>query len=106
MSLFIYVLADIIHLAKIIILLDVFFAFRKRELNHRRLLLCLAGLAMGGVSAFIYFYNNSIVELIVHFIVLTTMTALLYEEKIHYIVVVIIWAMPAFLKLSYTLSLI
>lgn len=95
MSFFVHVLADMIHLAKIIILLDVFFAFRKRELNYRRLLLCLAGLAMGGVSAFIYFYNDSIVELVVHFIVITAMTALLYEERIHYIVVVIIWAISA-----------
>jgi len=91
MSLFVYVLADIIHLAKMIILLDVFFAFRKRELNHRRLILYLAGLGMGGVSAFIYFQNNITVDLVVHFIVLITMTALLYEEKIHYVVVVIIW---------------
>lgn len=91
MALFVHVLADMIHLAKMIILLDVFFAFRKRELNHRRLVLCLAGLAMGGVSAFIYFQNNITVDLVVHFIVLTTMTALLYEEKIHYVVVIIIW---------------
>lgn len=91
MSLFVHVLADMIHLAKMIILLDVFFAFRKRELNHRRLLLCLAGLAMGGVSAFIYFHNNSYFEMMVHLIVLTALITMLYEEKIYYIAVVIIW---------------
>ena len=95
MSFFVYVLADIIHLAKMIILLDVFFAFRKRELNHRRLILYLAGLGMGVVSAFIYLHDDIVLESIVYFIVLTALTAMLYEEKIYYIVVVIIWAMPA-----------
>jgi len=95
MSLFVHVLADMIHLAKIIILLDVFFEFHKRQLNHRRLLLYLAGLVIGGVSVFIYFDNNVIVELVVHFIVLTALTALLYEEKIYYIVVVMIWMISA-----------
>ena len=81
MSLFVHVLEDIIHLAKMIILLDVFFLFHKRELNHRGLLLYLSGLGMGVVSAFIYLHDNIVLESIVYFIVLIALTAMLYEES-------------------------
>lgn len=106
MPFFVHVLADMIHLAKIIILFDVFFVFHKRVFDHRRLILCLMGLGMGGVSAFIYCHNNIFLEMIVYFIALTALTAVLYEEKIHYVVVVIIWALFALSMIDTMISVL
>lgn len=66
MSLFIYVLADLIHLAKIIVLCDMCFVFLRRKFEHSRLLIGVAGIVMSGVSIFIDSYDNHLFETFIY----------------------------------------
>lgn len=101
--LFVYILADIIHLMKIKILCDMFFAFHKRERRHNRLFLMLAGFAMCLVSTFIYFYDNHILETFIYILAIFLLMCLLYEEKIYSLFTVAMWMILA-LSMIYTMT--
>lgn len=91
MSLFVYVLADIIHLIKVFVLCDMFFSFSRRDIGHKGLVLAMAGIAMSGVSAFIYLYNNDTIETIIYIVALVLLMYLLFVEKIVPVFVVTLW---------------
>lgn len=95
MSLFVYVLADIIHLVKIIVLCDMFFEFRRKELSNNRLLLAIASLVMSLISIFIYAYDNHILETFVYIIAIVILICLLYREKIYNVIIVVVWMILA-----------
>ena len=62
MSLLIWVLADIIHFAKIVIVSEMFFAFPKRRTECINLKLLFSLFAMISMSVFIYFFDNHFIE--------------------------------------------
>lgn len=95
MSFFVYVLADIIHLVKIIVLCDMFFEFRRKELSNNRLLLAIASLVMSLISIFIYAYDNHILETFVYIIAIVILICLLYREKIYNVIIVVVWMILA-----------
>lgn len=95
MSLFIFVLADLIHLIKIIVLCDVFFAFHRRKSDHKKLVLFICGVAMSGVSTFIYLFDKHLIETLVYIVALVTLIICLYREKIHSIFLMVVWSVLA-----------
>ena len=85
MSLFVYVLADIIHLVKIIVLCDMFFLLHRRDIKHKGALFAILGIVMSGVSVFIYKYDNDFIEFCIYVVALILMILLVYKEKLlHY----------------------
>ena len=97
MELFVHVMADIVHLVKIIVLCNMFFALKRREVKHSGLLMMLAGFIIMVTSAFIYIYNNDFLEIILYAVVIIGLVCLLYSEKIYHIIIV---AMGVMLTLS------
>lgn len=91
MMLFIHILADIIYLVKIIVLCDMFCLFQRRKLEHKRMWLMVSGVVMSGVSSFIYLYDNELIELMAYFVALIALIFLLYEEKLHSVLGVVMW---------------
>lgn len=86
--LFICVLADIIHMVKILLTCNVFFLFRKREFRRYGCALMIAGAIMGTMSAIIYIYDNHIIETILYVITIILLLVMLYREKIGNIIIV------------------
>ena len=86
--LFICVLADIIHMVKILLTCNVFFSFRKREFRRYGCALMMAGAIMGTMSAIIYIYDNHIIETILYVITIILLLVMLYREKIGNIIIV------------------
>lgn len=86
--LFICVLADIIHMVKILLTCNVFFSFRKREFRRYGCALMIAGAIMGTMSAIIYIYDNHIIETILYVITIILLLVMLYREKIGNIIIV------------------
>ena len=89
MALFIHVLADIIHLMKVIVLCDKFFSLPHRKWEHKRLMLVLSGLVIVATSTFIFIYNNDIIESLSYILVIMALVYLLYKEKISRIIIVV-----------------
>lgn len=86
--LFICVLADIIHMAKILLTCNMFFSFKKREFRKYGCALMFAGAIMGVMSAVIYIYDNHVVETILYVITIILLLVMLYREKISSIIIV------------------
>lgn len=95
MMLFVHVLADIIHLVKIIVLCDMFFIFQRRKCKYKSMLFTMAGLVMSAISIFIYLNNNHIFETVVYIVAIIAMIYLMYEEKFFSIVIVVGWMILA-----------
>ncbi|MBR6627078.1 MAG: sensor histidine kinase [Lachnospiraceae bacterium] len=95
MALFIYVLADILHLVKVAVLCNMFFAFHQRQVEHKKIWLTLLGCAVCGISTFIYLYDNEVLETILYIIILVILSFLLYEEKIYDVLKALVWAVLA-----------
>ncbi|MBE5878187.1 MAG: hypothetical protein E7290_15055 [Lachnospiraceae bacterium] len=83
MSLFVYVLADIIHLVKIIVLCDVLFEFQRREIWHNRVLFGCIGIIASILSITIYTYDNEAVETLGYIVAIIVLLSILYNEKVH-----------------------
>lgn len=91
MSLFLYVLADIIHLVKIILLCDVLFEFRRRKIWDNRVLFGCIGFIVSILSIIIYTYDNEAVEIIAYIVAIMVLLSILYNEKVHSVAIVSIW---------------
>lgn len=91
MSLFVYVLADIIHLVKIIVLCDVLFEFQRREIWHNRVLFGFIGIIASILSITIYTYDNEAVETLGYIVAIIVLLSILYNEKVHSVAIVSIW---------------
>lgn len=91
MSLFFCMLADILHLLKILMFCDMFFSFRKRQIEHKAIFWAAVGIIMSGVSAFIYLYDNDDLELGVYILTLVIFFCLLYRGSRKRIVVTVLW---------------
>lgn len=89
MSLFICVLADVLHFIKIVVTCNMFFSFRERKISPNRLIIIISCVA--GMSSLIYLYDNDIIETFIYAIALIGLLFMLYKEKIHTIFIVAIW---------------
>ncbi len=97
---FAYVLGDILHLVKFIVLCDMFFVFQRRVTGYNKRMMAVAGLIMTPASLFIYFYNNEFAEMFVYAVVIVALMCMLYREKFHRIVIVSIGLIFAFSMLD------
>ncbi len=91
MNLLFCVLGDIVHLIKILVLCNVFFVFRKREFNHKRLVMAGMGLIMSGASMVIYVCDEDILETFLYVFLVILLIYTLYKENIFRIVITTIW---------------
>ena len=89
MELFVHVLTDYIHFAKLIVLCNMFFVLRKRKVQHSGLLVLFVGLIITATSVFIFYSENDFIEIILYALVILGMSCLLYNEKIYHTIVVI-----------------
>lgn len=90
MELFLSVLADIIHFAKIILICNTFFNFRKRYARHSGWILLSATLIITVTSIVIFILNNNIIETLIYVAVIIALLFGLYKEKIKRIILVAI----------------
>lgn len=90
MAFVIHVLADIVHLVKILVLCNMFFALHKREGLYNKWMLILAGGVMTATSAFVFLYENYIIETLIYVIVIIGLIFMLYKEKLQYVIIVAI----------------
>lgn len=88
MTFVIHVLADIVHLVKILVLCNMFLALQKREGLYNKWMLMLAGCVMAAASSFIFIYDNYLVEILIYAIVIIGLIFMLYKEKPQYVVIV------------------
>lgn len=99
MSLFTCILADVIHIVKVLVLCDMFFSFRRRDIWHNGVLLAAMGIVMSGVSAFIHLYDNDIIEMLIYVVAVTLLIFLLYREQLKRVLISVLW-------MIYTLAMI
>ena len=91
MSLFVYVLTDIVHLIKILVLCDMFFSLQRRDIEHKGIVLMVAGIIMSGTSAFIYYFNNDEIETVIYIVAIVFLIYLLYVERLMFVFAVTLW---------------
>ncbi|MBQ6815414.1 MAG: GHKL domain-containing protein [Lachnospiraceae bacterium] len=89
MSLSVFVIADILHLIKIIFLCDKLFMFKKRENKQKILMMIVA--TMSCISIGIYLGDNDGIETIIYIVSICIMLIFLYNEKISSILISSIW---------------
>lgn len=95
MSLFIYVLSDLIHLAKIIVLCDSIVGLRGRVFKRDKLIVMMSGIAMSAISIFVYLDNNHVLETAVYVVLIILLLQLRYIEAFYKVVIVGIWTILA-----------
>ena len=103
MSIFVNVLADVVHFANIIIICEMFFSLQKRVSKKFHLLLVLAGFIMGAVSLSIYILENHYFETITYIFVVIMLLYALYREKFKTVFSVAIWIIFA-LSMIYVMA--
>lgn len=95
MSLFVWILADIIHFIKIIVVSEVFFAFRRRKPEHDTIKLLIASLVVSAGSALIYLYDNHFIESFLYVVVMVIFVCWIYKERFLNIIIVVAWMVLA-----------
>lgn len=95
MSPFIYVLSDLIHLAKIIVLCDFVVGLRRRVFKQDKLIVVLSGIVMSAISIFVYLYNNHVLETIIYVVLIILLLQLRYSESFYNVVIVGVWTILA-----------
>lgn len=93
MSLFVHVLADIIHLFNLIVLCDMFFVFRRRDTKYNKLFWPIAVITVYITSVFIYLCDMDIVEAFTYVIIMVAVAYIRYKEEILRVFIVVIWMM-------------
>lgn len=83
MDLFICALTDINHFIAILVMCNMFFSFKRREVEHKRWMLVLAIFAIVVTSVSIYVYDNYIVESLIYVMVIVGIVYILYKEKLY-----------------------
>ena len=76
-----------------------FFGFKRKKVKHEWLMQILNYMAVAGISAFVYLYNNYYVELPMYILTIILLLFIHYKEALHIIVVTAIWTL-------FTLSMI
>ncbi len=103
MMIMINVISDIIHLIKMLFLCDVFFVFKKRTHKHANMVYVVVAIVMGIISAWIYLFENDLVETVVYIVVIINILCILYDGKILKIAISAIWMIFA-LSMIYIMS--
>ena len=95
MLLIVNVLADIIHLLKIVVLCDMFFLFQRRKLEYKGIHLGISVLVVSVISLCIYIFDHDVIESIAYVIAIILVLYALYREKFISVVFVGIWSAVA-----------
>lgn len=95
MLLTINVLADVIHLLKIVVLCDLFFLFQRRDPEHKGIYLGIASVVVSAISLCIHIFDYEVIELFVYIIAIILILYVLYREKATSVVFVAIWSVVA-----------
>ena len=88
MELVFHVLADIVHLLKIVLLCNVFFALKKRKSIHYSWMLVTAGLVMAAISVLVYSYDNYVIETFIYVLTIVGFLFMLYMDRLPRILLV------------------
>lgn len=100
MQLLFCVFGDMVHLAKILVLCNVFFVFEKRVFPHKKLVVAGMFLIMCAASAVKYICDEDILEIFVYITLIILMIYILYKEKIARVVMTTIWMIIALSMLN------
>ena len=88
MELFLSVLADIIHFAKIIVVCNMFVGLQKRNVKSSKFTMLFSNIAIIITSTIIYVLNNYPIELLLYLAVIFLLIYFLYEDKLYRIIMV------------------
>lgn len=91
MSLLNAVLADMIHIVKIILIGDMFFMFRMRENKYKKNRIAIIMLAMFILSIGIYKSENIILNAVIYIVSVLAFICYLYRERIVKIILSTVW---------------
>lgn len=91
MSLSMYVMADILHIMKIVLLCELLFKFKKREEKNSKLIDFLIIVIMASLSVVIYLWNNDNVETIIYVVAISAMLYWRYSEKFMSMFIFTMW---------------
>lgn len=91
MKLFVYLIADIVHLIKIIIICNMFFKLKKSDNNYNGRMLTVAAVVMLIVSVFTYLCDNKAIGILAYIVTIVVLLSILYKEKVSRITIFTIW---------------
>ena len=91
MSLAFYVVTDIIHLIKIILLCNMFFMFEKRYNNRKKIVVVFSVIFTALSSCITYLCDNKVIGTIVYLLSIIIIMSVFYKEKITSLVMYAIW---------------
>lgn len=89
------IIADIIHFLTIFIVCDMFFDFKRKQFEHKWLVLVLTNSIVVGMCALVYMYNNHFIVTLLYILTVLFSLFVFYRETIKTIVVTTIWTMFA-----------
>lgn len=93
MSLFLYIITDIVHMMGVVLLCEMFFRFEKREIIYNKFMQIALVLFIVVVSAGLYLDSNDIFEFIVYIFAICVTLCCLCNEKIYITIIGAIWIM-------------
>ena len=91
MSIYIYVITDIIHIIKIILICELFLNFKRREIKYKELIYLSIMLVLVGISSGIYLWDDDLFELVLYIVSISAMMCLIYKEKVIKQILCTIW---------------
>ena len=86
-----YVIADLLHFSKLILLCDMFFMFRKRATKYAMIILFLELIFISSISIITFENDNDFFVMIVSEISIIILLCVIYREKIVKMIVSCIW---------------
>ena len=89
------IIADVIHFLTIFVVCDMFFDFKRKQFEHKRLVLALINSIVAGMCALVYMYNNHFIVILLYILTVLLSLFIVYSETIKTIVVTTIWIMFA-----------
>ena len=99
MKLFIYVIADIIHLFKLMLLCDMLFRFEKRISKYKRIMLLMIFAIVSMVSVATFQTHNAFIVMILSEFTIVMLLCLMYKENLWGMIISALW-------ITFTMSMI
>ncbi len=99
MSVFAYVLVDLIHFAKIIFLCDMYLKFDTRNEKYKKFVIGIEVICMSVISIFTYYCKNEGLVLFISILAVSGLVFTLYKEKFINVIVAVTW-------ITFTVSMI
>ncbi len=82
MSMFIYVVTDIIHIIKIVLLCEMFFMFEKRANEYIKSAYAISLAIMSIISIGLYMSNDDAIRVVVYTISIIVLICIMYQERL------------------------